>query len=152
MKKLFLLLIFFSFAAVASDDFPPRSNRLVTDYTNTLSSSEQDQLESKLVNFNNTTSTQIAVVIMTSMGGYEVNDYAVQLANKWGIGQKGKNNGILVLLAMESHDVSIQIGYGLEGAAPDVIASRIIRNEMVPYFKQGNFYAGLDKGTDALMA
>ena len=148
----FIFVFLFSFSLFASDDFPPRSNRLVTDYSGTLSSAEQEQLESKLVGFNNTTSTQIAVVIMKSIGGYEVGDYAVQLGNKWGIGQKGKNNGILVLLAMESHDVSIQIGYGLEGAAPDVIASRIIRNEMVPYFKQGDFYTGLDKGTDALMS
>ena len=151
--QLFSILFFlFSFSVFAADDFPPRASRLVTDYTGTLSAAQQNQLESKLVDFNNSTSTQIAVVIMKSIGGYEINDYAVQLANKWGIGQQDKNNGILILLAMESREVSIQIGYGLEGAAPDVLAKRIIENEMIPHFKQANFYAGIDKGTDALMA
>ncbi len=152
MRKIFFFLIFFASVALASDDFPPRSNRLVTDYTNTLSPEEQNRLEHKLVDFNNATSTQIAIVIMKSIGGYDINDYAVQLANNWGIGQKSKNNGILILLAMESHGVSIQIGYGLEGAAPDVLAKRIIENDMIPYFKQGNFFAGLDKGTDTLIS
>lgn len=147
-----LFLLLFSFSVFASEDFPQKSNRLVTDYTGTLSPSEQNQLEGKLEDFNIKTSTQIAVVIMKSIGGYEANDYAVQLGNKWGIGRKGKDNGILILLAMESHDVSIQIGYGLEGPAPDVLAKRIIENEMLPSFKQGNFYAGLNKGTDALMS
>jgi uncharacterized protein len=152
MKQLFIFLILVSQAVFASDDFPSRSNHLVTDYTNTLSPQEQNQLESKLVDFNNATSTQIAIVIMTSIGGYEVNDYAAQLGEKWGVGQKGKNNGILILLSMETHDVSIQIGYGLEGAAPDMLAKRIIENEMIPSFKQGDFYSGLEKGTNALMA
>jgi uncharacterized protein len=146
------LLLLFSFSAFASDDFPPRANQLVIDYTGTLSQAEQNQLEAKLEEFNRATSTQIAVVIMKSIGEYEINDYAVQLANKWQIGQKGKNNGILILLAMETHKVSIQIGYGLEGVSPDILAKRIIENEMIPSFKQGNFYAGLDKGTDALMS
>ena len=153
MKKLILFLFFISCAAAAQDgDFPPRATRLVTDYTGTLSEADQNRLENKLLEFNNATSTQIAVVIMKSIGGYGIYDYAVQLANKWGIGQQGKNNGILVLLAMDSRQVSIQIGYGLEGVAPDILAKRIIENEMIPYFSQGDFYAGLDKGTEALMA
>ena len=151
-RTIFFFFLLFSFSVFASDDFPERSNRLVTDYVGTLSPSEQEQLERKLVDSDRATSTQIAVVIMKSIGGYEANDYAVQLANKWKIGQAGKNNGILILLAMETRDVSIQIGYGLEGAAPDVLAKRIIENEMIPHFKQGNFYAGLDRGTDALMS
>jgi uncharacterized protein len=149
--SIFFFLLF-SFSVFASDDFPERPNRLVNDYTGTLSSAEQNQLEIKLEDFDRATSTQIAVVIMKSIGEYEINDYAVQLANKWKIGQVGKNNGILILLAMENHDVSIQIGYGLEGATPDILAKHIIENEMIPDFKQGNFYAGLDKGTNALMA
>lgn len=150
-RRVIFFFLLFSFSVFASDDFPERSNRLVTDYTGTLSSSEQDQLERKLVDFDRATSTQIAVVIMKSIGGYEANDYAVQLANKWKIGQRGKNNGMLILLAMETHDVSIQIGYGLEGVAPDVYAKRIIENVMIPRFKQGDFYGGLNRGTDALM-
>src|SRR5437868_12337201 len=84
-RSIIFFFLLFSLTVFASDDFPPRSNRLVTDYAGTLSASEQDQLERKLEDFDRATSTQIAVVIMKSIGGYEINDYAVQLGNKWGI-------------------------------------------------------------------
>ena len=146
----FLFLI--SFSVFAADDFPARSKRIVTDYTNTLSAAEQNQLEQKLVAFNDSTSTQIAVVLMHSTGNYDINEYAVQLGNKWGIGQKNKNNGILILLAVDDHKVSIQTGYGMEGVAPDVLMKRIIENDMIPDFKQGNYYQGLEQGTNTLMS
>ncbi|HLG34360.1 MAG TPA: TPM domain-containing protein [Bacteroidia bacterium] len=148
----FFLFLFFSTALFAQDDFPERSNRLVTDFTNTLSQAEQNQLEQKLVAFNDSTSTQIAVVLMLSTGNYEISEYAVQLGNKWGIGQKGKNNGILILLAVDDRKISIQTGYGMEGVAPDVLMKRIIENDMTPYFKKGNYYQGLEQGTNTLMA
>ncbi len=151
--NLWFILLFFSFSIFASDDFPPRPNRLVTDYAGTLSTSEQDQLERKLEDFDRATSTQIAVVIMKSIGGYDINDYAVQLGNKWGIkGEQGKNNGMLVLLAMDNRKVSIQIGYALEGVSPDILTKHIIEEDMIPNFKQGDYYAGLDKGTSTLMS
>src|SRR5437879_5985481 len=80
-----------------SQELPPKSNTLVTDFTNTLSASDREQLEHKLEAFNDSTSTQIAVVIMKSVGDYDINDYGQKLGRAWGIGQKGKNNGILVL-------------------------------------------------------
>jgi uncharacterized protein len=152
MKKLFLFLVLISSAAIAQDDFPARSNRLVTDFTNTLSQSEQNQLEQKLVAFNDSTSTQIAIVLMRSTSNYDISEYAVQLGNKWGIGQKSKNNGILILLAVDDRKISIQTGYGMEGVAPDVLMKRIIDNDMTPYFKQGDYYGGLEQGTNTLMA
>src|SRR6185436_6972912 len=94
----FALLLSTAFTVLA-DDFPPRSNTIVTDFTNTLSASEIQALEQKLVTFNDTTSTQIAVVIMGSVGSYDISDYAIQLGNKWGIGQKEKDNGVLLLIA-----------------------------------------------------
>ena len=129
LRSILFLIFLFAYPVFSSDDFPPRANRLVTDYTNTLSSEEQNQLENKLIDFNNTTSTQIAVVIMKSVDGYEINDYAVQLANKWGIGQKGKNNGILILLAMESRDVSIQIGYVLKAHRPMCLPNGLLKTK-----------------------
>lgn len=112
-------------------------------------------LEKKLRNFNDTSSTQIAVVTVPSLYGYAPNDYAQQLAEKWGIGQKGKDNGILVLLKPkknnENGQVAIAVGYGLEGVIPDAIASRIIRNEMLPAFRQNDYYTGINKATDILM-
>ncbi|MDB5154194.1 MAG: hypothetical protein JWR54_2945 [Mucilaginibacter sp.] len=140
----FLLCSVFAF----SQELPPKSNTLVTDFTNTLSASEKDQLEHKLDAFNDSTSTQIAVVIMKSVGDYDINDYGQKLARAWGIGQKGKNNGILVLVAMGDRKVSIQTGYGAEGALPDVITHEIIQNDIRPNFKAGNYYAGLDAGTN----
>lgn len=151
-KKLILLSCFLLSAfMVFSQQLPPKSNTLVTDFTNTLSDGEKGQLEQKLVAFNDSTSTQIAVVIMKSVGDYDINDYAQKLGRNWGIGQKGKNNGILVLVAIGDRKVAIQTGYGAEGAVPDIITHQIIQNDLKPNFKAGAYYAGLDAGTTDLM-
>src|ERR1700749_1442473 len=113
-----------------SQQLPPKSETLVTDYTGTLSETDRQQLEQKLTAFNDSTSTQIAVVIMKSTGDYDINDYGQKLGRAWGIGQKSKNNGILVPVAMGDRKVSIQTGYGAEGALPDVITQEIIQNDI----------------------
>jgi uncharacterized protein len=136
---------------VFAQDFPPKSNTIVTDYTNTLTSDQKQQLERKLVAFNDTSSTQIAVVILKSIGDYDVNEYAAALGRKWGVGQKGKNNGVMVLVAKDDHKLSIQTGYGVEGALPDIITQQIRVNDMNPRFKAGDFYGGLDAGTDDII-
>jgi uncharacterized protein len=143
----FLLCSVFAF----SQELPPKSNTLVTDFTNTLSASDKQQLEHKLEAFNDSTSTQIAVVIMKSVGDYDINDYGQKLGRAWGIGQKGKNNGILVLVAMGDRKITIQTGYGAEGALPDVITHEIIQNDIKPNFKSGNYYGGLDAGTNDII-
>ncbi len=128
---------------------------IVNDFTQLLSRQEQERLEEKLRHFNDTTSTQIAVVTVSALHGYDPNDYAQRLAEKWGIGQKGKDNGILVLVKPKSRNengqVAIAVGYGLEGAVPDAVASRIIRNEIIPEFQNDRYYEGLNKATDVLM-
>lgn len=155
--KLLFLLSFISVAAVAQK-FPEQSSppRIVNDYANILSSDERQQLEKKLVAFDDTSSTQIAVVILSSLEeyaeGYTIDDYGDRLAENWGIGQKGKDNGLLVLVAMQERKISIRSGYGLEGAIPDAYAKRIIENDIKPSFKQQNYFEGLDKATDRLMA
>ena len=152
----FISLIIYSLPAV-SDDFPVKPNppRLVNDYTGFLSNDEQARLEQKLVNFDRETSTQIAVVIIEDLKGYDKADYAVQLGRKWGIGHEGKNNGILILIKPTTPDargeVFIATGYGLEGVVPDAIAKRIVDNEMLPSFRSGNFYDGIDKAVNTLM-
>ncbi len=118
-----------------SQDIPARSATLVTDFTNTLSASDKAQLEHKLVAFNDSTSTQIAIVIIQSTGDYDINQYGVTLLRKWGIGSKEKNNGILILVALQDRKMSIQTGYGAEGALPDIITQQIIQNDMKPRFK-----------------
>ncbi len=134
MKYLFLLITLLWYAGICpAQDFPApmQPKRVVNDFTNLLSRQDQARLENKLRKFNDTTSTQIAIVTVPSLHGYAPNDYAQRLAEQWGIGQKGKDNGILVLVKPKSRDengqVAIAVGYGLEGVVPDAIASRIIR-------------------------
>jgi uncharacterized protein len=151
-KKLILLFSFLLLGRMAfSQDFPPKSTTLVTDFTNTLSAEDKQKLETKLVAFNDTSSTQIAVVLIKSVGDYDINQYGAALGRKWGIGQKGKNNGILLLAAMGDRKLTIQTGYGVEGALPDVIAHEIIQNDIEPHFKQNDYYGGLDAGTDDII-
>ena len=108
-------------------------------------------LESKLDAYSDSTSTQIAVVILHNVQGDDINDFGQKLGRAWGIGEKGKNNGILVLVALDVHQVSIQTGYGAEGAVPDIITHQIIENDIVPRFKQQDYYGGLNAGTNDLM-
>ena len=147
----FLLLI--TQVLLAQGDFPkrPKPPKLVNDFTNTLSPSEQATLERKLVAFNDSTSTQIAVVLMSSVGQYDIGDYAFQLGEKWGIGQEGKDNGLLILAAMNDRKIFIATGYGMEGAVPDAIANRIVDNVIVPAFRREDYYEGLDQATDMII-
>lgn len=152
MFKKFILFFGFLLCVITAmaQDFPERSNTLVTDYTNTLSPADKQRLETKLVTYNDSTSTQIAVVILKSTGSYDINDYGVQLLRKWGIGQKDKNNGVLVLVAIGDRKMSIQTGYGAEGSLPDIVTQDIIQNDLKPHFKQGDYYGGLDAGTNSI--
>jgi len=152
MKKIFLfslLSLLFTFAF--AQDFPEKPNTLVNDYANVLSADQKQQLETKLVAFNDSSSTQIAIAILKSVGDYDINEYAVELGRKWGVGQSGKNNGIMIVVAVGDRKISIQTGYGLEGALPDIYAKRIIDNDIKPNFRAGNYYAGLDEGTTSII-
>lgn len=154
LKRKILLLISFTILVlrVCAQEFPSKPNRLVNDYTNTLSETEAEQLEQKLVAFDDSTSTQIAVVLMRSVGAYDIADYGARLAQNWGIGGAKNNNGLLLLVAIDDRKVTIQTGYGVEGAVPDAIAKRIIENELKPEFRNGNYYAGIDRATNAIIA
>ncbi|WP_233454842.1 TPM domain-containing protein [Hymenobacter negativus] len=151
---LLLLLGLVSALSSAAQNIPPRPNppRLVNDLAGLMQGSEADQLERKLVAYNDSTSSQIAVVTVPTLDGDDIADYAQKLYEGWGIGRKGKNNGILILVAKQEHTARIQTGYGLEGAVPDALAKRIISNTLVPAFRQNQYYAGLDRATDQLIA
>jgi len=151
MKKLIILLILtLSSQLTFSQDFPAKPTTLVNDYTQTLSQEQINQLEQKLVAFDDTTSNQIAVVIIKSVGDYDINEYALELGRRWGIGGKKKNNGVILLVSLGDRKLSIQTGYGLEGALPDVYTKRIIENDIKPLFKEGNYYAGIEAGTNSI--
>jgi uncharacterized protein len=151
-KKCFLSFLLLMTGLVAfGQDIPPASDSLVTDYTNTLPAQDKLQLEHKLVAFDDSTSSQIAVVIIKTTNGDDIDDYAQKLGHAWGIGQKGTNNGILILVAIGDRKVSIQTGYGAERAVSDVAAHDIITNDIRPRFKADDYYGGLDAATDDLI-
>jgi len=151
-KKIFFLFVFLSAVVLAlSQDIPPKPNTLVTDYTNSLDANSKRELESKLVAYDDTSSTQIAIVLMHSVGDNDIEAYGVKLGRAWGIGQKGKNNGILILAAMDQHKVTIQVAYGLEGALPDITAHQIIENDIKPNFRNNNYYTGLNTAVDDII-
>jgi uncharacterized protein len=130
----------------------PIPARLVVDYTNTLAPDQQEALERKLVAFDDSSSSQIALVIVETAGDRDIADYAVALGRAWGIGNKEFNNGILLIVAKADRKVWIATGYGLEGALPDAIAKSIIDNDITPNFRENDFYRGLDEGTNAIIA
>nr|WP_068893043.1 TPM domain-containing protein [Pedobacter panaciterrae] len=152
MKKLIVALFLLTISTIGfAQDFPAKPTKLVNDYTGTLSPAQLQQLEQKLVAFDDSTSTQISIAVLKSVGDYDINEYALELGRKWGVGNSGKNNGIMIVVALGDRKISIQTGYGLEGVLPDIYAKRIIENEIKPYFKTGNYYQGLDAGTDAII-
>jgi uncharacterized protein len=151
-----LCLSLLSVFAVTAQNLPevPNPPRIVNDFANTMSPEEVAALEQKLVAFSDTTSTQIAVVTIADLEGYDVADYADRLAEKWGIGQKGSNNGLLILVKPKNNQpgkARVAVGYGLEETIPDAIARRIVDNEMIPEFKNGNYYKGIDKATNVVI-
>lgn len=161
LKKLhphyFLLIVFFISTLsgnIFAQNFPekPVPPRLVNDFTATLKPEELDALESKLLAFNDSTSTQLAIVILKTLDGYPISEYSFALGEKWGIGQKGKNNGILLLISMSERKIFIAPGYGLEAVLTDAASKRIIETIIKPAFKQKQYYAGLDEATNTIIS
>ncbi len=155
IKQLFLSLLFVIITTASfGQKFPkkPSPPKLVNDLANMLSSADRDALERKLANFDDTTSTQISIVTITSIGPYDVSSYAFELGEKWGIGQKGKDNGVLILIAKEERKMWIATGYGVEQFIPDYIAKRIVERTLKPHFRSGDYYGGLDDATNIMMS
>jgi uncharacterized protein len=163
MKKLFYIFFLLLFPVVifsqsnfdAESLLKPRTGKqqLVNDFANVLSPAQKEALEEKLYRFDDSTSTQIVVVTVPSLGGYDVSDYAVKLGRAWGVGGKEFNNGVVVIISTEEGNrrVNISTGYGVEGALPDVTCSHIINERIVPKFKGGDYFGGIDSGVDAII-
>lgn len=151
---LFLSLLVFPFIGLTQSNLPEPSSppRLVNDFAQLLSDNERSELEKKLVAYNDSTSTQIAIVMIQSLEGNEIADYTFRLAEKWGVGNKEKDNGIMILVSKQDRKVFIATGYGVEAALPDAIAKRIVSNVIIPDFRNGNFYSGLNRATDEIIA
>lgn len=160
MKKFALLFfVFLSVIAQAQIDkiVPPRPNppRLVNDLANILTESERQSLEQKLVEYDDSTSNQIAIVTLPTLTDehgvtYDEQEVALKILRDWGVGNKKTNNGIVILVGFKERKIRIEVGYGLEGAVPDITAKNIIENDIKPAFKARNYYQGLDAGTTSI--
>jgi uncharacterized protein len=137
----------------AENPIPARPNppRLVNDFVGILQPQQREALEQKLRAYNDSTSNQIAVVIVKTTEPYPIGDFAFQILRQWGVGQKDKNNGLVLAWATQDRKIYISTGYGLEGAVPDAIANRIITEILRPAFKQEQYYEGLDAATTEII-
>jgi uncharacterized protein len=147
--SLFLLCVCLSY--VAALEVPEHPKGRITDFTSTLSLNEISFLEQKLADHEINTTNQIAVLMIPSLEGDNLEDYSIRLADKWKIGQKGKDNGVILLIVKNDRKLRIEVGYGLEGALPDGLAGSIIRDEIAPHFRKNQFFEGINRGTDAII-
>lgn len=148
LLAMFLLLPFSSLWAI---DVPALSGR-VNDYGSMISAPQKAELEAKLQQFETAESTQIVILTVPSLNGDPIEDFSIRVAEAWKIGHKGSDNGALLIVSRDDHKVRIEVGYGLEGKLTDLLAGRIINDEIVPAFKAGQFDAGFSRGVDAIIA
>lgn len=154
LSTLLFTLLMVGLIQVRAQDYLPEKPVIQTsvyDQAHMMSEQEAKMLEQKLINYSDTTSTQIVVITINSLEGNDVALYATELAHKWGIGQKDEDNGVLLLVSKEDRRMTIRTGYGVEHKLTDALSRRIIENIITPAFKQGNYYQGLDEGTTAII-
>lgn len=150
--RIFLVLAIL-FTTLVSQALPPQPSppKLVNDFENLLNASQAASLENKLSEYARTHQTQIVVIITNNLYGLEIADFSTRIGTEWGIGQAGFENGVVITVAPEKRDVYIAVGYGLEAVIPDITARRIVENEILPAFRNDNYYQGLDNATTVAM-
>ncbi|MGY6277615.1 TPM domain-containing protein [Methylomonas sp. MgM2] len=146
------LIIAFVWQIAACAEVPiPALERHVTDLTNTLTPQQQASLESRLATFEHEKGSQIAVLIVPTTQPETIEQYSIRVVDRWRLGRENVDDGVLMLIAKNDRITRIEVGYGLEGAIPDALAKRIIDDVMIPYFRKGDFAAGIDAGVDRLI-
>ena len=150
-----LLFIYFCCTQTITAQFeipekPKFQTSIYDDYIQLLTPSEKKALERKLIQYSDTTSTQIVVAIISSTDGENINYLGAQWAHSWGIGQAKEDNGVFILLAKNDRKIAISTGYGVEHLLTDAMSRRIIERDIIPYFKQNDYYGGLNRGADAI--
>jgi uncharacterized protein len=147
-----LLLMLLLSLVVQAQEFPARPNppQAVNDLAGVISPADEQALEQKLRAYTDTTSTGFVIVLLQSYNGYDPAEYTFELGNQWGVGQKGKDNGLLITVAVQDRKYFIATGYGLEGSIPDAITRRVGDQYFKPNFRENNYYAGLDQATTYL--
>lgn len=141
------------FSVIHAQQIPPRPSppKLVNDLGNVLSPEEEQQLERKLVAYDDSTSNQVAIVTIRTLDGYPIEEYALAILRQWQVGNKETNNGVVILAVIDDRQIRIETGYGLEGAIPDITASQIIRNDIAPAFRSDNYYEGFNKAVESII-
>lgn len=158
MKKLLIIFLLGAFTNVNAQDCLLEKapvQDLVQDYADVMTDVEEESLRQALVAFNDSVSNQILIVTVADLCGYEKSEFTYTLGENWGVGQDGKDNGIVIMVKPKEIDgrgeVFIAPGYGLEGVLPDAIAKRIVENEMIPHFKQMDYYGGIESAAVTIM-
>ena len=155
MKKnlwvyLAFLIVLCSTVSAAETKIPKLEQR-ISDFTNTLSFQEWQQVDHLLKSFEDSTSTQVVVIMVNTLEGESIEEYANKAFAQNKIGQAKKDNGVLLVIAKQDHAIRIEVGYGLEGTLTDAITSQIVREEIIPLFKADNYFGGIATGVDAIM-
>ncbi|WP_345974318.1 TPM domain-containing protein [Sulfurimonas sp. HSL3-7] len=147
----FLFLLFFTSQAAAAPSFPPLTGRVV-DNAGLLNPASEGMLVHFLSQHEANTTNQVVIVTLENLQGYDIADYGYQLGRHWGIGQEGKDNGVLLIVAPNDRKVRIEVGYGLEGTLTDKLSHDIIQEVILPRFKEGDYTAGILQGTQAILS
>lgn len=150
MKQI-LVILFFLVLKLGAQNFPQQPLNYVTDNAAVLSNEQEELLNNKLKSFEDSTSTQIFIYLETSLNGKNLEEYSKTIFNTWGIGQKSKNNGVLIAVFIEDRKYRIQVGYGLEKVLPSEFTKQIQDEEMRPFFREKKYYGGIDVGVDKLI-
>ncbi len=145
-----IALFLFQTVAALALDIPKLQDR-VTDLAGVLTPDQKASLDSKLQELERTDSTQVAVLIIPSLEGESLEDYSIRVAEAWRLGQKGRDNGALLFISIKDRKIRIEVGYGLEPTLTDARSGQIIRNEIVPRFREGDFYGGIDAGVTGII-
>ena len=152
-RSLWILVVFLlQFLDLSSQDLLPKPNppRQVVDVAGVLSENEIGELERLLDEYDKSTSNQIEIVTIPTLDGYPIDEYANKLYRSWGIGQAKKNNGVLIIAAINDRKLRIEVGYGLEGAIPDITANHIIDNDLKPNFKNKQYFEGFRSAVESI--
>ncbi len=153
MQKLsFFILFLFLYAPSHASPIFPRQTGQIVDSANILSQSEKNILRTKVQKLEEQSSDQLVIVTLPSLQGYDIAEFSVELARHWKIGQKEANNGVLLVIAPKERKMRIEVGYGLEGTLPDALANNILQNSIKPYFKKGQMFKGILKGTEDIIS
>ncbi len=151
VRRLALFLCIFLLGAVSAYAFEvPPYDGFVTDTSGKLSAEQKNQLEQTLQAYATETSNEIAVLMVNTLDGEDISEVGVEVGRKWGVGTQENDNGILILIALEDREVTIQTGYGLEGAVPDLVAKGIIDTDIIPAFREADYYGGISAAIDSL--